>query len=66
LFLFGETIGRSTGKFGQILEKFIKLWYTEEKNGGFPHMKIASFVISICAMACASAALVLALVKISR
>ena len=29
-------------------------------------MKIASFVISICAMACAAASLALALIKITR
>lgn len=29
-------------------------------------MKVASFVISICAMGCAAAALALALVKIAR
>ncbi len=29
-------------------------------------MKVASFVISICAMACAAAALTLALIKLNR
>ena len=40
--------------------------YLIKKHGGTLQMKIASFVISICAMACASAALILALIKLNR